>query len=69
MIRKLTARREPELVWFKSSFSDSSEGDTCVEVADASHAILVRDSKDKAGPRLGFARAAWADFVTHTAAP
>lgn len=53
-----------ELTWFKSSHSDS-EGGACIEVATAPAAVHVRDSKDKAGPRLTFAPTAWADFVTY----
>ncbi|MGP9019197.1 DUF397 domain-containing protein [Streptomyces sp. BR1] len=33
MIRKPSAGDVVELVWFKSSYSSSSEGDDCVEVA------------------------------------
>ncbi|POX45315.1 DUF397 domain-containing protein [Streptomyces sp. Ru71] len=33
MIRKTSAGDASELVWFKSSYSSSSEGDSCVEVA------------------------------------
>ncbi|MDY0811860.1 DUF397 domain-containing protein [Kitasatospora purpeofusca] len=51
-----------ELVWFKSSYS-SNEGGECVEVADATSAVLVRDSKDKSGPQLTFSPAAWEAFV------
>ncbi|MFD5552867.1 DUF397 domain-containing protein [Streptomyces sp. NPDC127068] len=56
-------RTEP--VWFKSSHSDSSDINDCVEVADAPGAVLVRDSKSAQGPRLGFAPAAWANFVAY----
>ncbi|MEW2317279.1 DUF397 domain-containing protein [Streptomyces bauhiniae] len=28
--------REPELAWFKSSYSSGTDGESCVEVADAS---------------------------------
>ncbi|MER7703737.1 DUF397 domain-containing protein [Kitasatospora sp. NPDC097605] len=51
-----------ELVWFKSSYS-GDEGGACVEVADATSAVLVRDSKDKSGPHLTFSPAAWEAFV------
>ncbi|MYY10912.1 DUF397 domain-containing protein [Streptomyces sp. SID4919] len=65
MIHKLTDRHDVELAWFKSSYSNSSEGDTCVEVADVPGAVLVRDSKNVSGPRLGFAPTTWADFVSY----
>ncbi|MFB6889345.1 DUF397 domain-containing protein [Kitasatospora sp. NPDC056327] len=51
---------DPE--WFKSSYS-TSDGGECVEVAASASSVLVRDSKDKAGPRLSFSPSAWADFV------
>ncbi|MCX4756988.1 DUF397 domain-containing protein [Kitasatospora purpeofusca] len=51
-----------ELVWFKSSYS-GDEGGNCVEIAEATSAVLVRDSKDKSGPRLTFSPAAWEAFV------
>ncbi|MCY0953534.1 DUF397 domain-containing protein [Streptomyces sp. H27-S2] len=55
------------LGWFKSSYSDSSEGDDCVEVADATSAgaIHVRDSKDARLPHLTVTPHAWAEFVAH----
>ncbi|MGW4628428.1 DUF397 domain-containing protein [Streptomyces rubiginosohelvolus] len=54
-----------ELRWFKSSYSDSSNGSECVEVAAASDAVHVRDSKNTQGPRLALAPAAWAAFVPY----
>ncbi|MFB8242815.1 DUF397 domain-containing protein [Kitasatospora purpeofusca] len=51
-----------ELAWFKSSYS-SNEGGQCVEVAEATSTVLVRDSKDKSGPHLTFSPAAWEAFV------
>ncbi|CAL9573129.1 DUF397 domain-containing protein [Streptomyces sp. Tu 3180] len=55
-----------ELVWFKSSRSSSGSGD-CVEVANHPGAVHVRDSRDKAGPRLALSPTAWTDFVAHVA--
>lgn len=52
-----------DLVWFKSSYSDGTEGDSCVEIATAPATIHVRDSKHIAGPRLQLSPEAWADFV------
>ncbi len=40
-----------EVAWIKSSYS-TAEGPDCVEVATAPDQILVRDSKNPAGPRL-----------------
>nr|MDT0658365.1 DUF397 domain-containing protein [Micromonospora sp. DSM 115978] len=48
--------------WRKSTRSTAT-GD-CVEVADnLPGRVLVRDSKDQAGPALAFGPAAWAAFV------
>ncbi|MEU3253098.1 DUF397 domain-containing protein [Streptomyces sp. NPDC006997] len=66
MIRKPSAGDASELAWFKSSYSDGNEGDSCVEVAVAPCTIHVRDSKYcDASPRLAVAREAWSDFVTY----
>ncbi|MFF7588972.1 DUF397 domain-containing protein [Kitasatospora purpeofusca] len=51
-----------DVVWFKSSYSGGEGGD-CVEVAEAAESVLVRDSKDKFGPRLAFSPTAWRSFV------
>ncbi|GGY25632.1 DUF397 domain-containing protein [Streptomyces omiyaensis] len=56
-----------ELGWFKSSYSDSSNGNDCVEVATTPGTVHVRDSKDTAGPRLAFGPDAWAGFVEYSA--
>jgi hypothetical protein len=66
MIRKAFAGDASELAWFKSSYSDGPEGDSCVEVANTPHTIHVRDSKYRdAGPRLALAPEAWSDFVMY----
>lgn len=65
MIRNTPAGNDPELTWFKSSHSDSSNGHDCVEVATTPRAIHVRDSKNTDGPHLSLAPNAWADFVTY----
>ncbi|MFJ4667071.1 DUF397 domain-containing protein [Kitasatospora purpeofusca] len=51
-----------DLMWFKSTYS-SNEGGDCVEVAETTESVLVRDSKDKSGPRLAFSPTAWRSFV------
>ncbi|MFE7623186.1 DUF397 domain-containing protein [Streptomyces sp. NPDC057509] len=56
-----------ELTWSKSSYSDSSSGNNCVEVAAAPDTVLVRDSKDTRGPMLAFEERAWAEFTTYAA--
>ncbi|WP_411102237.1 DUF397 domain-containing protein [Streptomyces sp. cmx-4-9] len=55
----------PELHWVKSSYSDGSEGDSCVEVATTPATVHVRDSKDVTLSPLAFAPRAWAAFVGH----
>ncbi|MEU6891133.1 DUF397 domain-containing protein [Streptomyces sp. NPDC046557] len=58
--------RTTELAWFKSSYS-GTQGDDCVEVAIAEHAIHVRDSKDVTRPHLAVGRDGWSSFVTYAA--
>ena len=48
MIRKISAGDASELAWFKSSYSDGNDGESCVEVATTPGTIHVRDSQ---GPR------------------
>jgi hypothetical protein len=49
--------------WRTSSRSNTNGGE-CVEVADnLPGRVLVRDSKDTAGPMLTFEPAAWSAFV------
>ncbi|MFE2463078.1 DUF397 domain-containing protein [Streptomyces sp. NPDC059402] len=55
------------LVWFKSSYSDTSNPSDCVEVAITPATIHIRDSKRPHGPRLAVTRTAWAGFVGATA--
>ncbi|MFG3346973.1 DUF397 domain-containing protein [Streptomyces sp. NPDC048018] len=52
------------LKWRKSSYSDSGNGNDCVEVATTPRAVHVRDSKDAGGPHLTFDPDAWAGFVS-----
>ncbi|WP_210637432.1 DUF397 domain-containing protein [Streptomyces sp. GESEQ-13] len=65
MIRKASAGDVSELVWFKSSYSDGPDGNSCVEIAIAPRTVHVRDSKTPAGPRLALTPAAWTRFVTY----
>ncbi|MEU1874734.1 MULTISPECIES: DUF397 domain-containing protein [unclassified Streptomyces] len=63
MSRKDTPGDLADLAWFKSSYSDTSEPTDCVEVAIASAAVHVRDSKRPHGPRLAVSGTAWTGFV------
>ncbi|MFF9568250.1 DUF397 domain-containing protein [Streptomyces sp. NPDC014685] len=67
MTYKPFAGEASELRWFKSSYSDSSNPNDCVEVASTPGTVLVRDSKDVQGARLAFAPGAWAGFVPYAA--
>ncbi|MFJ4670111.1 DUF397 domain-containing protein [Kitasatospora purpeofusca] len=55
-----------ELAWFKSTHS-TNEDAACVEVAETTGTVHVRDSKDKTGPQLAFEPAAWKAFVDFAA--
>lgn len=50
-----------DMNWRKSSHSGGNGG-SCVEVANADH-VLVRDTKDRAGPVLRFTPDAWKWFA------
>ncbi|MFI6065772.1 DUF397 domain-containing protein [Micromonospora sp. NPDC051227] len=46
----------------------TDSGGNCIEVADnLPGVVLVRDSKDRSGPTLTFAPAAWRGFVADAA--
>ncbi|MFE2352791.1 DUF397 domain-containing protein [Streptomyces parvulus] len=62
----MSTRDDSTLTWFKSSYSSSGDGNSCVEVALAPRTTHVRDSKYRdAGPRLVLGADAWADFVAY----
>jgi hypothetical protein len=65
MIRKRPTQDASELAWFKSSYSDTSDPNDCVEVAATPGTIHVRDSKNTQGPRFAVTPAAWTNFVTY----
>jgi len=54
-----------DLAWFKSSYSSSSEGDSCVEVAHTPVATHVRDSRNPpaTGPTFQVTPSAWVVFT------
>ncbi|MGW1885709.1 DUF397 domain-containing protein [Streptomyces sp. NPDC001970] len=58
----MSTEQPAQLQWFKSTYS-SGEGGECVEVAADRAAIRVRDSKERGGPQLAFARDTWAGFI------
>lgn len=53
---------ESELAWFKSSYS-SGDGGECVEIAESTHTVHVRDSKDVSRQALAVSQQAWVGFV------
>ncbi|MFH8237203.1 DUF397 domain-containing protein [Streptomyces sp. NPDC018321] len=59
--------REAELVWFKSTYSGGTNGESCVEIATTPGTIHVRDSKHVpgGGPRLALTPTAWATFLPY----
>ncbi|MCX5381846.1 DUF397 domain-containing protein [Streptomyces sp. NBC_00083] len=67
MIREYASVEGTELTWFKSSYSSSSDGNDCVEVAATPCTIHIRDSKNPEGARLGVTSATWTSFVAYAA--
>ncbi|CAL9513520.1 DUF397 domain-containing protein [Streptomyces sp. enrichment culture] len=65
MIGTSTLRDTSDLVWVKSSYSSSGDGNDCVEVAPTPCIVHVRDSKNVDGPRLAVARRSWSSFVAY----
>ncbi|MEW2807686.1 DUF397 domain-containing protein [Streptomyces massasporeus] len=63
MIRNASAGDTSELAWFKSSYSSGTDGNSCVEIAIATHTVHVRDSKHTEGPRLALTPEAWSEFL------
>ncbi|SCK36157.1 protein of unknown function [Streptomyces sp. WMMB 714] len=51
-----------ELIWCKSSYSDSSGGE-CVEIAHTATYVHVRDSKRTDGPVLNVPFTSWQRFL------
>ncbi|MFE7108591.1 DUF397 domain-containing protein [Streptomyces sp. NPDC057575] len=65
MIHKQSAGGGPELEWFKSTYSDSSNPSDCVEVATTPGTVHVRDSKNVTLPPFTVTSAAWTHFVNY----
>ncbi|MHB9752925.1 DUF397 domain-containing protein [Streptomyces sp. BYX5S] len=55
--------REPELAWFKSSYSSGGSEPDCVEIAHTPATTHVRDSKTPGAPHFSVSGAAWAGFL------
>ncbi|MFE3638567.1 DUF397 domain-containing protein [Streptomyces sp. NPDC059168] len=51
------------LIWRKSSHSGGGEGNACVEIAEGTTRIAVRDSKAPARATLTFAAQAFTPFI------
>jgi hypothetical protein len=49
--------------WRKSRRSNGGGGGACVEVAELSDLVAMRDSKDPAGAVLAFTRVEWQAFL------
>lgn len=54
------AKMSSPIQWKTSSWCASQ---TCVEVGITDDFVLVRDTKDAAGPSLQYSRSEWRDFV------
>jgi hypothetical protein len=54
------------VMWWKSSYSGYNSN--CVEMAEVSGQVRVRDSKVKRGPSLSFSRADWSAFLAEVKA-
>lgn len=50
-------------VWRKSSRSNHGGNGDCIEVAELADQVVMRDSKDPAGPVLAFPPAEWCAFL------
>lgn len=55
------------LTWVKSTASGGS-GNTCMEVAFPPDSVLVRQSRDRLGPRLALPFPAWTSLLAATRA-
>ncbi|OQQ17821.1 DUF397 domain-containing protein [Streptomyces sp. M41(2017)] len=67
MIHMTSAEEAAGLHWRRSSYSDSSNGNDCVEVATAPPGVHVRDSKRPDDAHLTLAPSTWSAFLTFAA--
>ncbi|MFI0239751.1 DUF397 domain-containing protein [Streptomyces sp. NPDC016845] len=64
-VRTMLAPELGRVMWRKSTYSGGgSGGGDCVEIAELSEDIAIRDSKDSNGNALRFGPESWAGFVT-----
>lgn len=56
-------------VWRKSTASGNDQTSTCLELTSLAKLILVRDSKNRAGPILVFSGDAWNELRARIASP
>ncbi|GHJ41126.1 DUF397 domain-containing protein [Streptomyces sp. TS71-3] len=63
---KSSASPDPQLEWFKSSYS-TDDGPACVEIAPAPATVHIRDSKNPDGPTLQFTPQQWGRFLPFAA--
>ncbi|MDQ0811946.1 hypothetical protein QFZ63_003660 [Streptomyces sp. B3I7] len=64
MTLKASGAANSNVEWIKSSYS-TADGPDCLEVAPIRGRILIRDSKNPAGPRLALAPTAWTAFLPY----
>jgi hypothetical protein len=50
-----------DMNWRKATYTHN--GGNCVEVADSSGTVMVRDTKNRDGGALAFGAGAWAAFL------
>lgn len=67
MISETSAGDASALEWVRSTYSDSSNSNECVEVAATPGTVHIRDSKDADGPHLALTPTAWVGFVSYAA--
>ena len=60
--------RKARGVWRKSTHSGQGSS-TCIEVAELSRGLTVRDSTNPSGPRLAFGAQDWHRFMDRVKAP
>lgn len=51
------------VVWRKSNRSNGGVDGACVEIAELADQVVMRDSKDLAGPVLAFSHTEWRAFL------